>query len=304
MLIETSRLILNGRAAERDAFGLGMLSVRLKESGERIGACGVLARNWGAEPRPTLCRDFLPGYENEYAAEAIRAVCARVFADTPFQTIFSEDAPGAETGFQLLPDGSYGIRREAFREPMDPRRYLEILHTAERLKDEIRHCTTSKGRPESVAEHSWRLTLMALLARGAFPEADISRVIAMCAAHDLGECFTGDIPTFLKTEEDRNTESRLLAEWTDALPEPCRTELTGLFRELEDQTTIEAKLCKALDKLEAVIQHNEAPIGTWAENEYELNRTYAFDVSEFSPWLMSLRKAILSETLEKIERES
>ncbi|MBR5066586.1 MAG: phosphohydrolase, partial [Lachnospiraceae bacterium] len=58
-----------------------------------------------------------------------------------------------------------------------------------------------------------------------------------------------------------------------------------------------------LDKLEALIQHNESPISTWSENEYELNKTYAFNTVEFSEWLTELRKEILKDTLEKIEKE-
>ena len=65
-----------------------------------------------------------------------------------------------------------------------------------------------------------------------------------------------------------------------------------------------SKIYKALDKLEAVIQHNESPIDTWSENEYELNQTYAFDVVHFSPWLTQLRKEILSDTLTKIDSET
>lgn len=49
---------------------------------------------------------------------------------------------------------------------MNPGEYLEILHVAERLKDTPRHCATSKRRTESVAEHSWRISLMAFLLRG------------------------------------------------------------------------------------------------------------------------------------------
>ena len=38
----------------------------------------------------------------------------------------------------------------------------ELIRTiAERLKDETRHCYTAKGRHESVAEHSWMMTLIA-----------------------------------------------------------------------------------------------------------------------------------------------
>ena len=66
--------------------------------------------------------------------------------------------------------------------------------------------------------------------------------------------------------------------------------------------TKEAKIYKALDKLEALIQHNESPLYTWSENEYELNKTYAFNTVEFSEWLTTLRQEILQDTLDKIER--
>ena len=89
---------------------------------------------------------------------------------------------------------------------MNAREYLEILHIAERLKDTPRHCTTTNGRTESVAEHSWRVSLMASLLRHEFPDLDMDKVVTMCLIHDLGECFTGDIPTFIKTDADRETE--------------------------------------------------------------------------------------------------
>ena len=186
---------------------------------------------------------------------------------------------------------------------MEPREFLEILHVAERLKDTPRHCTTSRGRRESVAEHSWRISLMALLVKDEFPGLDAEKLMAMCLIHDLGECFTGDIPVFRKTQEDREREDALLAEWVDGLPEPTRSELQALYREMDAQQTTEAKVYKALDKLEALIQHNESPLDTWAENEYELNKRYAFDTVAFSDWLTALRKEILADTLEKIEKE-
>ena len=186
---------------------------------------------------------------------------------------------------------------------MKPREFLEILHVAERLKDTTRHCTTSKGRPESVAEHSWRLSLMALLLRHEFPDVDIDRVIAMCLIHDLGECFTGDIPTFDKTESDRVTEDTLLDRWVASLPPEVSADLQALYAEMNAMETKEARLHKALDKLEAVIQHNESPLDTWTENEYELNKTYAFQNVLFSEWLTVLRNEMLNDTLEKIEKE-
>lgn len=187
---------------------------------------------------------------------------------------------------------------------MNSRDYLNILHIAERLKYTPRHCTTSKRRIESVAEHSWRVSLMAMLLRDEFPDADIDKVVSMCLIHDLGECFTGDISTFIKTDGDRLTEDTLLNSWIESLPDEVSRYLRALYEEMESQETVEAKLYKALDKLEALIQHNESPLDTWAENEYELNKTYAFDTVAFSEWLTDLRNEILRDTLDKIESES
>ena len=184
---------------------------------------------------------------------------------------------------------------------MEPRALLDALHIAERLKDTPRHCYTSGGRRESVAEHSWRITLMAYLVKDEFPEADIDKVIRMCIIHDLGECFTGDIPTFRKTQADEDTEERLLYQWVGSLPEPYCTELRALYDEMAERKTLEAKIYKAMDSLEAVIQHNESDIKTWEDHEYDLNRSYAWDKVEFSPYLTALRQAIREDTDAKIE---
>ena len=185
---------------------------------------------------------------------------------------------------------------------MTPQELLTLLHTAEKLKDTTRHCDTSGGRKESVAEHSWRLTLMAFFLRSEFPHLDMDKVMRMCLVHDLGECFTGDIPSFLKTRDDTAREDALLAQWVSTLPAPYNTELSALYDEMDALETEEAKLYKALDKLEAVIQHNEAPIATWLPREYDLNLTYANENVAFSPYLTELRAAIRRDTEEKIQR--
>ena len=186
---------------------------------------------------------------------------------------------------------------------MDVRRFLEALHVAERLKDTTRHCYTSKGRHESVAEHSWRSALMAFFLRDEFPEADMNKVIMMCLIHDLGEAFTGDIPTFEKTKDHDERERELLHAWVDSLPEPYAGEMCALYREMEMRQSLEAKIFKAIDSLEAVIQHNESPLETWIPHEYELNKNYGFDKTAFSGYLTELRKAVLEDTIQKIENE-
>ena len=145
---------------------------------------------------------------------------------------------------------------------------------------------------------------MASLLRHEFPDLDMDKVVNMCLIHDLGECFTGDIPAFVKTDADRKTEDALLEQWVKSLPEELSADISALYKEMEAQETAEAKLYKALDKLEALIQHNESPLSTWSENEYELNKTYAFETVSFSKWLTALREEILKDTIEKIEKES
>lgn len=183
---------------------------------------------------------------------------------------------------------------------MEVRKLLEVLHTVEKLKDTTRHCYTSGGRHESVAEHSWRLTLMAYLMKDEFPEADIDKLIKMCLIHDIGEAFTGDIPTFLKSGQDEDKEERLLGTWVASLPEPFCSEMAALYEEMAELKTVEAKIYKALDNMEAVIQHNESDLSTWIECEFELNITYGEDKAAFSPYLRELRQAVREETEKKI----
>ena len=186
---------------------------------------------------------------------------------------------------------------------MEPRTLLNVLTTAERLKDTTRHCYTTKGRHESVAEHSWMLTLMTFFLRDEFPEADMDKVMRMCVIHDLGECFTGDIPTFDKTAANEQTEETLLNNWVNSLPQPYRDEMTALYAEMNARQTLEAKIYKALDNLEAVFQHNLSDLSTWIPKEYQHNQTYGTDKAAFSPYLTALREELRKDTLKKIGQE-
>ena len=186
---------------------------------------------------------------------------------------------------------------------MDPRSLLDALQTAERLKDATRHCYTAQGRHESVAEHSWMMTLMAFFLREEFPHADMDKVIRMCIIHDLGECFTGDIPTFEKTNAHEMTEEQLLGQWVQSLPAAQAEEMQDLDREMAQRTTLEAKIYKALDKLEAVIQHNESDISTWLPLEYDLQLRYGAENVTFSPYMRQLKAFVDDWTRRKIEED-
>ncbi len=183
---------------------------------------------------------------------------------------------------------------------MQPQELIQILGVAEKLKCNTRHCYTSTGRPESVAEHSWRIALMAMLLTPEFPEADMDKVIRMCLIHDLGEAFTGDIPTFEKNASHEQAERDAYDRWVQTLPEKTRTEFTALLSEMEALQTQEAKIYKALDKLEAVISHNESDISTWLPLEYDLQLRYGAENVTFSPYMQQLKAQIDDWTRRKI----
>ena len=183
---------------------------------------------------------------------------------------------------------------------MSPKDYLAIVHCVAGLKERTRHAWMTSGRQESVAEHSWRMALMAYFLRDQFPNADLTRVLLMALLHDMGEVFTGDIPTFKKTDADRAHEHERRNAWIASLPAPYAAEVRSLFAEMDAMETEEAKIVKALDRMEAVITHNEGDPHTWLPLEYDLQRTYGVKEAAFSPVLKELRAEVNREVDEVI----
>ena len=71
--------------------------------------------------------------------------------------------------------------------------YIAFFRAAGALKDMTRNSWSAGGRRESVAEHSWRLTLMALTLADAWPGLDHRRLLELLIVHDLGEAIRGDV---------------------------------------------------------------------------------------------------------------
>lgn len=183
---------------------------------------------------------------------------------------------------------------------MRPEKLLEIIHLAEKLKNVPRHCETSEGRTESVAEHCWRICLMAHFMKDEFPDVNIDKVVKMCIFHDMGEIFTGDIPAFEKNHAHEDAEANALKAWVKSLPAPYDTELRELYTEMAELETKEAKLYKAIDNLEALIQHNESDISTWLPLEYDLQLTYGIQNCAFSEYTKKLRELVAQESTTKM----
>ena len=182
----------------------------------------------------------------------------------------------------------------------DAARLIEFLNAIEPLKSVTRHSWCSTGRRESVPEHAWRMAVMAVLVEAEFPDIDMKKVLEMCLFHDLGE-INGDIPAFDKREADDRNESDQFKKLARILPSHIGEKIVSLHKEFDACETSEAKLANALDKLEAVMQHNAADLSTWTDVEYSLNLTYGQDHTDYHPFLKILRQRVKQATLEKIQ---
>lgn len=181
---------------------------------------------------------------------------------------------------------------------------LDFLRAAEALKTASRSGYTSAGERESVAEHTWRLCLMALVLRPGFPEVDFAKLIRICIVHDLGEAIGGDVPA---PEQARRGASKSADERRDlltlvaSLPVEQRDEIVALWDEYEAGATPEARLAKGLDKLETILQHTQG--ANPHDFDYRFNLGYGRQHTEHHPLLVALR-GILDADTERRAREA
>lgn len=173
---------------------------------------------------------------------------------------------------------------------------LGFLRSAERLKATYRSAWTTNGDRESVAAHTWRLCLMALLLADDYPEIDVNRLVRMLIVHDLGEALHGDIPAPRqdpaagKAEQERRDLLELLA----PLPEKLRHDITRLWDEYDGAATPEARLAKGLDKLETIMQHNQGR--NPGDFDYAFNLEYGRNFTAADHRLAALRALLDAET--------
>ncbi len=183
---------------------------------------------------------------------------------------------------------------------------LSVTALAQQLKCTLRHSWLSNGRHESVAEHTWRMSLMAILiAPHLKVDCDITTLLKIIIVHDLVEAIAGDVPIFeiIETPDKKAMKNKREAEAIQQiiakLPQVNATEIESLWHEFECGTSIEAKVAQAIDKLEAQIQHNEASLSTWLDIEKGLMNSLE-DFTRCDPFLDTIRLQVVAETTAKL----
>ncbi|WDD91373.1 HD domain-containing protein [Burkholderia sp. FERM BP-3421] len=178
---------------------------------------------------------------------------------------------------------------------------LAFLREAERLKDVLRSGHTSSGRPESTAEHSWRLCLMALVFSDALDGVDPLRMLGMCVVHDLGEAIHGDIPaTEQHAHPDKSARERQdLLHLSRALDDGMRARLLALWDDYERAASPEARAVKAFDKLETILQHAQGKNPD--DFDYAFNLAYGRRYTSAAPLFEALRALVDADTQARID---
>lgn len=159
---------------------------------------------------------------------------------------------------------------------------LTFLSRTKQLESALRYRASMRGVQNSVAEHSWRLGLMAIvIARECGVTVNMEHTLELALIHDLAEAQTGDIDAYTQITEGGNAAThagnQLFPDKT-LLEEDAMRTMTGdlsfgswvydLWDEYEKQETTEAKFVKALDKIEGFLHIAEVGLEAYVPNEF------------------------------------
>ena len=151
---------------------------------------------------------------------------------------------------------------------------VDFFAIAEKLECEYRTTRMSDGAQQSVASHSWNMIIMAIVLQPYLTQRpNMERVMEMCALHDLPEAIVHDVPLHKQTPgvraKKRAQESGAVSQITDLLG---NEKIRNVLDEYEERKSYEARLVKAIDVLDAALQHLCAAdlkyIGEYDDNFY------------------------------------
>ena len=182
---------------------------------------------------------------------------------------------------------------------------IDFHKKAEKLKATTRHSwLTDSKRQESSAEHSWMLCLLAMLLSDKIKKrVDLLKVLKMLLIHDLAESVVGDIPSWeISTRQKKKykSEKKAFLAIVKDLPKKNAKEIISLWEEFEKKKTPEARFANSLDKIEAVMQHNLADIGTWEQGDFNHHPYYKDEYFNFDSFMREFKDIVDIESMEKI----
>ena len=148
---------------------------------------------------------------------------------------------------------------------------IAFILEIDKLKSVLRRSyLLNETRHENTAEHSWHLSVMALvLAEHANAEVDTLRVLKMLLVHDIVEIDSGDTYIYdaagndTKAERENAAARRIFG----LLPPDQEAELVQLWQEFEARETPEARFAAALDRLMPLLHNYHTEGRSWREHD-------------------------------------
>ena len=190
---------------------------------------------------------------------------------------------------------------------------LTFLHRSKNLESVERYGSSLRDKKNTVAEHSWRLGLMVLvIGTECKARVDINRAVALALLHDLAEAKAGDVDAYDQsvggkklTEKKIAMEESAIREMTDDLP--FGDWIYSMWREYEDQGTVEAKFVKALDRIEGFLHIAEVGVEAYIPKDFHADyankAVTAFDeTTHHFPELKDLLDAVKKNLREQFEK--
>lgn len=155
-----------------------------------------------------------------------------------------------------------------------------------------------RNEADSVAAHSWTTAMLAYMLaseiRADGQKIDIDKVVKMALFHDMAETIVGDVGTFVKSMAGgafADIEEEGLKWLVGDLP--SRVEITSFVREYMQRKTLEARVVKVADNLDALAQAKGVPAAASALKYFK----EVYHITKFA-WHKKAVEMILKDEIE------
>ena len=138
---------------------------------------------------------------------------------------------------------------------------------------------------ESVADHSFRMTIIGYILACEIPRADRNKTVLMCLFHDLHEARTGD-QNYVNKRYNKVDEKKAVSHMTAGLS--FGNEIAGLTDEFNLGESLEASIAKDADQLDLILELKE---------QKDLGNKYADE------WLFYAKKRLINDKARELADE-
>jgi 5'-deoxynucleotidase YfbR-like HD superfamily hydrolase len=167
--------------------------------------------------------------------------------------------------------------------------------------DGVTACGNLGPRSESVADHSWAMSYMALLIGPRYPNLDLGYCLKLITMHDFLELYTGDKDPIGngtgqdthafnvdKKKQKQMAEQQALTQYLESIPDIVRPSHEAILKDAMEVTSPESKFVKGLDRLQPIPYITARKDGMMDDEhlKFTLNytKTYAHHFPDLEPY--------------------